>query len=84
MCAWCADNDFGDAGGTAIAAALRTNTTVTSLNINGECLCVRPPPPARVCAYMRAWCAGNGLGADGGAAIAAALGTNTTVTSLNL
>ena len=63
---------MGADGGAAIAAALGTNTTVTSLNLGSACPCVRPPPPhvrvcdgslARVCACMCAWCAGNNLGA---------------------
>ncbi len=33
MCCMAAGNDIGDAGATALAAALQKNTTVTALNL---------------------------------------------------
>ena len=35
MCCTAAGNEIGDAGATAIAAALEKNTTVTSVNLGG-------------------------------------------------
>ncbi len=39
MCCPEAGNDIGDAGATALAAALQKNTTVTALNLGGARAC---------------------------------------------
>ena len=75
------DNYFGAPGATAIAEALKSNTTITSVDLNGEC---------RACAAMLMLTAAtlgytvNCIGAEGTAAIAESLILNTALTSVNL
>ena len=38
LCGAAAGSDIGDAGATAVAEALKTNSTLSSLNLRGECV----------------------------------------------
>ena len=81
-------NDIRGEGAASIAEALKLNTTITSVNLGGECragagvLCARS---FEVCGgRCRSCVSGNGIGGAGAASIAEALKLNTTITSVNL
>ena len=50
-------NQIGDAGARYLAEALKVNTAVTSINLNGTSV----PAPAGGAGGERGWCAGEGV-----------------------
>ena len=91
-----AGNDIGDEGGKELAEALSFNTTLTTLNLNSA---IRPPRVGSRAAASLLVClrceivrrprptppyADNGIGAEGGKELAAALRVNTTLITLVL
>ena len=82
------DNGIGGAGAASIAEALKSNTTITIVNLMSECragagmLCARL---FEVCGWRcRSCVSDNGIGGAGAASIAEALALNTTITSVDL
>ena len=79
---------IGVAGAASIAEALKSNTTITIVNLMSECRAGAGLLGARVfevCGWRcRSCVSGNYIGGAGAASIAEALKLNTTITSVNL
>ncbi len=74
-------NHIGPSGGTAIAAALRVNTTLGIIDLSCEWVAARNvAPPTLACGTHT----GSGIGAAVATTIADALRVNTTVATLDL
>ena len=79
---------YGEEAATAIAEALAANTTLTSVNLSGECRLegARKMRAMLVCSLWAVWrgAPGGGIYDEGATAIAEALELNTTIRSIYL
>ena len=78
---------IGDAGAVRLAAALKLNTTITRVDLGGECRAGAECSTRsfEVCGgRCRSCVSGNGIGGAGAASIAEALALNTTITRVDL
>ena len=81
---WCPGNEIGAEGARALSDALKTNTTLQSLNLGGEQEESEEDGWIADIVYNKHQKADNGVGAEGARALSEALKTNTTLQSLNL
>ena len=82
-------NDIGGAGAASIAEALKLNTAITSVDLEGECragagVFVRARSFEVCGGRCRSCVSGNVIGGAGAASIAEALKLNTKITSVSL
>ena len=82
---WLADNKIGDEGARGLGDALKTNTTLTTLDLSREQQDHKETQQEQGKHNgMRSDWADNGIGDEGARVLGGALKTNTTLTELNL
>jgi len=77
------DNKLGEEGAGIISEALKSNTTLTSLNFEGEKKIEEQLRSYWIHVHNKIWL-GNEIGNEGARMVSESLKTNTTLTDLNM